>query len=221
MAVETLQSVSKQSLREQALSILRDAITNGDISSGSHLSEVGLSTRLGISRGTLREAMIALEHEGLIVSDSRGRVHVRIIDEHEIAEIFQVRSALEGLAVEIICKIKDRTEIVRNLDKSLKILDSTKDIKSRSKADLELHDLIMSSSGNQTLLEAWRALLSGIRLTMAQSGTEKGLQNMAASRHKPIVDAIKLGDAKKARQIVDQHMKEAVDRLTSAMNYNK
>ena len=92
MAAEPLSllRLEKTSLRQQALTALRRAITSGELPPGTHLVETELSEALQISRGTLREAMRQLQQEGLIsVTGDRGRLSVRHLDAKEIRDIFQ------------------------------------------------------------------------------------------------------------------------------------
>ena len=70
---DLLLRLEKTSLREQALSALRKAITTGQIQPGTHLVETELSEALQISRGTLREAMRQLQQEGLISAGAQGQ----------------------------------------------------------------------------------------------------------------------------------------------------
>ena len=93
----SLLRLEKTSLREQALTALRRAITTGQLKPGTHLVETELSEALQISRGTLREAMRQLQQEGLISAGARGRLSVRHLDAKEIRDIFDVRAALESL----------------------------------------------------------------------------------------------------------------------------
>ena len=92
MAVEPLSllRLEKNSLRQQALTALRRAITSGELPPGMHLVETELSDTLQISRGTLREAMRQLQQEGLIsATGDRGRLSVRHLDAKEIKDIFR------------------------------------------------------------------------------------------------------------------------------------
>ena len=73
-----LVGLTKINLREQALASLRTAITSGQLPPQTPMVETELSERLQISRGTLREALRHLEQEGLVVSDARGRMRVRV-----------------------------------------------------------------------------------------------------------------------------------------------
>jgi DNA-binding GntR family transcriptional regulator len=111
----SLLRLEKTSLREQALTALRRAITTGQLMPGTHLVETDLSEALQISRGTLREAMRQLQQEGLICAGARGRLSVRHLDAKEIRDIFDVRAALESLAARILAARQDRAEAVTAL----------------------------------------------------------------------------------------------------------
>ena len=112
MSVEatSLLRLEKTSLRQQALTALRRAITTGQLTPGTHLVETELSEALQISRGTLREAMRQLQQEGLISAGARGRLSVRHLDAKEIADIFHVRAALESLAATLLASRDDRAD---------------------------------------------------------------------------------------------------------------
>ena len=114
-ATAPLLGLEKKSLREQALSALRTAITSGELEPGRHLVETELSDMLQISRGTLREALRQLEQEGLLSAGPRGRLSVRHLDSKEIRDIFAVRAALESLAVRTLCELPDRASVIASL----------------------------------------------------------------------------------------------------------
>src|SRR5689334_5746246 len=114
-----LLGLEKKSLREQALSALRTAITSGELEPGRHLVETELSEMLQISRGTLREALRQLEQEGLLSAGPRGRLSVRHLDEKEIRDIYAVRAALESLAARTLCELPDRQHVTESLHKAI------------------------------------------------------------------------------------------------------
>ena len=103
----SLGGLAKTSLREQALDQLRNAVTSGEIKPGTRLVETELSAALGISRGTLREALRQLQQEGLVEAGDRGRLTVRTLTDAEILDMFAVRAALEGLAAAIISTLPE------------------------------------------------------------------------------------------------------------------
>ena len=93
-----LVELDRTSLRERALEMLRKAVTAREIEPGSRLVETELSAAMGISRGTLREALRQLEYEGLIEVGDRGRLTVRTLTDAELADMFTVRTMPERMA---------------------------------------------------------------------------------------------------------------------------
>lgn len=210
MSVETpsLLRLEKTSLREQALSALRRAITTGQLPPGTHLVETELSEALQISRGTLREAMRQLQQEGLIAAGARGRLAVRHLDTKEIRDIFGVRAALESLAAHELASREDRTAAVAELRKAVADMErwAAANLEDRIEADLRFHRTMCHLSGNETLLHLWSSLEGSIRMSIMFAGVDRAMKNMDAKRHSDIVDAIESGDAATAAATVRAHM---------------
>ena len=115
MTAEPLVNLDRSTLRERALEALRSAITSGQYRPGDHLGEVELATNLGISRGTVREALRHLQQEGLVTAGNRGMLRVSTISPREVRELFRVRAALEGLAVSEIIASPQREKAVADV----------------------------------------------------------------------------------------------------------
>ena len=162
MSVESasLLRLEKTSLREQALTALRRAITTGQLAPGTHLVETDLSDALQISRGTLREAMRQLQQEGLISAGARGRLSVRHLDAKEIRDIFDVRAALESLAASELAASPDRAGVVAELRKAVTDMErwAASNLEDRIEADLKFHRTMCHLTGNETLLHSWSSL---------------------------------------------------------------
>ncbi|GAB7066551.1 GntR family transcriptional regulator [Mycobacterium hodleri] len=207
--------LEKTSLREQALSALRKAITTGQIKPGTHLVETELSEALQISRGTLREAMRQLQQEGLISAGARGRLSVRHLDTKEIRDIFGVRAALEALAASELASRPDRADVVANLRAAVEDMDrwAASNLEDRIEADLRFHRMMCQLSGNETLMHSWSSLEGSIRMSIMYAGVERALKNMDAKRHLEIVDAIESGDGTAAADAVREHMAGAASVL--------
>jgi DNA-binding GntR family transcriptional regulator len=213
MAVEStpLLRLEKTSLREQALSALRRAITTGQLQPGTHLVETELSDALQISRGTLREAMRQLQQEGLISAGARGRLSVRHLDAKEITDIFNVRAALESLAAGELATRADRAGAAAELRAAVADMErwAASNLEDRIEADLKFHRTMCHLSGNETLLHSWCSLEGSIRMSIMFAGVDRALKNMDVQRHLEIVDAIESGDATKAGAVVRDHMSSA------------
>src|SRR6187402_3166844 len=135
VSVEPLSSLDRSTLRERALEALRAAITTGHYRPGDHLGEVELGKTLGISRGTVREALRHLQQEGLVTAGNRGMLRVASLTPTEVRELFGVRAALEGMAVREIIASPRREAAVAALREALEQLsDGGEDFPARIEA---------------------------------------------------------------------------------------
>jgi DNA-binding GntR family transcriptional regulator len=191
-------------------------VTSGELAPGTRLIETELSSALGISRGTLREALRQLQQEGLVEAGDRGRLTVRTLSDAEILDMFAVRAALEGLAAGIVAGLPDRPSLVPRLQAALDALEAARgSINHMVEVDLQFHRVLCELTGNTTLVRTWEALAGSIRMSIMFAGTDQALANMSVPRHQILVDAIANGDPDRARAAVDQHMREAADTLIS------
>jgi DNA-binding GntR family transcriptional regulator len=205
-----LVELDRTSLRERALEMLRRAVTAREIEPGSRLVETELSAAMGISRGTLREALRQLEYEGLIEVGERGRLTVRTLTDSELADMFTVRAALEGLAAATISTRPDRDVLLPELQTALDALQAANgSIGDMVEADLVFHRRLCEASGNAALVRAWETLTGPILF----AGPVAAVGNMAATRHQDLLDAIASGDPATARSAVDRHLREAARTL--------
>lgn len=216
--IASIGAIGLHTRRELILDRLRQAISAGQLSPGTHLAEVDLSAALGVSRGTLREALRHLQQEGLLTADSRGRLSVRVVSSREVAEIFAVRSALESLALQQICKMDDRSHAVAGLRQQLDVLRAAEGkITAQLDADLAFHALMCELSGNTTLLETWRGVSGLARAAITAADPATALHNMAYERHLPIIEFIDAGDATGGASFLVRHMDEAAERIIRRM----
>lgn len=216
-ATAPLLGLEKKSLREQALSALRIAITSGELEPGRHLVETELSDMLQISRGTLREALRQLEQEGLLSAGPRGRLSVRHLDAKEIRDIFAVRAALESLAARTLCELPDRAQVTASLRTAIEAMAAAAQgsLEERIESDLEFHRTMCRLTGNETLLHSWESLEGSIRMSIMYAGVERAVSNMSVDRHYDIVTAIESADASLARQTILEHMDGAAANLVA------
>jgi DNA-binding GntR family transcriptional regulator len=216
VTVEALPSLDRSTLRERALEAVRAAILSGQYRPGDHLGEVELAGSLGVSRGTVREALRHLQQEGLVTAGHRGMLRVSTLSPAEVRELFQVRAALEGLAVREIIASPRREAAVGALRTALgKLTDDSDDFAARIEADLAFHLQLCRLAGNSMLVEAWQRLAGRMRVAIL-NGAAWQAPMMARDRHAPIVDAIERGDVAAAMGVVDEHMAGAAERFARA-----
>ena len=218
MIVELLNNVDRGALREPALEGLRSAITSGEYRPGDDLSEVELAQHLGVSRGTVRQALRHLQQEGLVTAGKRSMLRVKNLTALEVRELFRVRAALEGLAVRQLMALPDVATSVRKLREASRLADADGDFAARVEADLSFHLQLCRLSSNSVLVETWRFLEGRIQVVIMSAGPERALTLMTRNRHEPIIDAIESADCSVAVTVLNEHMALEADyyaRVTS------
>lgn len=215
MSVESLSALDRSTLRERSLEALRSAILSGRYRPGDHLGEVELAGSLGVSRGTVREALRHLQQEGLVTAGNRGMLRVNSLSAAEVHELFRVRAALEGLAVREVIASPRREAAAEALRAAVERLSDEGDPSVRMEADLAFHLLLCQLSGNSMLVEAWQRLEGRMRVAIL-NGAAWQAPMMARDRHVPIVEAIERGDVEAAVRVVDEHMAGAAEHFAQA-----
>lgn len=214
-----LKTVDRLSLRERVLQELRDGILSGRLPVGTRLLEVKISKALGVSRGTVREAFRHLQEEGLLTSESRGSVYVRVLSPKEVREIYAVRAALEGLAAQYVASRRDRESAVEVLRVGLQGFEATPtpSFSELLKVDLDFHQLLCTLSENATLLDMWQRLSGLIRAALISAGPHLVMPLQTVAHHTEMVDAIARGDGPAARLAIETYLEESASVLVSAM----
>lgn len=196
-----------------AIEALRNAILNGELKLGERVNEVTLTTKLGISRTTFREALRQMEQAGLLVRVPFRGTFVRDFSEEEIDDINNLRSALETYAAEMIIESgRNRREdlaplyqIVEQMDK----IDAEKDAAQTNMMHIKFHDALLNLGGSKALSAIWNDLALQFWVTMRVSQLsffEQGEAGSFAASHREIVDALAGGDLKQFRQVIRAHV---------------
>ena len=107
----TARQLDNRTLWEQVRDRLREDILAGRLEPGTELSEVALAKDFGTSRGPLREALGRLASEGLVTITPRRGAVVAQLSREEFIDAYQVREALETLAVRLAVPLMSDAEI--------------------------------------------------------------------------------------------------------------
>jgi DNA-binding GntR family transcriptional regulator len=179
---------------------VRQAVINGSLKPGDEINESQLSERLGVARGTLREAVRVLTSEGLLVKLPNRASSVRELSAERIWEIMTARAVVEGFGARVLAQ-RLTPQKVALLNSIWERLDSAAQANDRASFvnwDLRLHQTIMALSGHEVLYDTWTKMSAWIRLMFAsEEFTAADLLANAAS-HKAVIEAIASGDAELA-----------------------
>lgn len=208
-----LPHIRRNPLADQAYVTLREAIVTGALSPGQRLVERRLSQEMGASRTPLREALIRLQHEGLLSSSPTGGLHVSSMNVREAAEIYAIRMALEGYAGRLAAERADS-----RLAAGLRAIveeeyDLLAPIELRRLEELNngFHRMLYSGSAMQRLadlIETYRehALHYRIYEVYEPHEVRRGID-----QHEEILRAIEGGDGELAERLVRNHISTSAE----------
>lgn len=179
------------------------------------IGEEMLTSKLGVSRTPLRQALYRLELEGLVVRKSNGRMHVAPVSIDEAEEIFRVREVLEGLVAREATKNITKEQLSR-MEDTLELMDRA--AQDNRKFDTiqygsEFHHYLYEPCNNQTAVHFLSQLNSRLERYRRLGGYKnpKYMPMLPVKEHQAIFQAIVQGDADLAEQVMRSHIKRSLN----------
>lgn len=202
MSATPLQPLRRASLADDVAEQLRRSIVGGHFAPGSPLAEPTLARDLGVSRAPIREALIALEREGLVQFDDRGRTRVRPLDPNDFEEVSTLRIALESLASERTCRFWD-VDVAAELERNLALQHEARSLGELSSLDVEFHQTIVRAAKHDRLWAAWQPLRPQMEMLLTHTFRMDSLVGESSRErtvrgHRLLVDALASGEPHKA-----------------------
>lgn len=234
-----LPTLQPKRLYKQIADLLASHIKSGEFAPGTYLpAERDLAQQLGVSRSSVREALIALEVSGLVeirvgngvlVLPHREEHHGRgVLDEEEDKDYdspFQLigaRAMLEGEVAAMAAKSATPQQIAgieEAVNRMAEIVNSTNplDEERLSAADWDFHMRIAESTGNYVLAEMVEALrkrqFSPIFRRTEKHFSKRELKVQTVEDHRAVLEAIRAGDADAAREAMKTHQSHVIKRF--------
>ena len=192
------------------------SIGQGKLKAGQRLTEAWLTAELGVSRGSVREAMHRLSSDGIIeFYPNRGAV-VRRLTRQDLAEFFQIRTVLESFAArraaERINEAGARDRVIAMVEEieRLQVAPSGETFPNH---DTDLHNLILELSGNNLLHQEWRRMRqSRFRMNYLANSPPEQIGS-SLQEHRKILLAVLDGDAAAASAAASDHVEMTNSRI--------
>jgi len=190
---------------------LRRRIVDGIFHPAESLSEQGLAKELGVSRNTVRKALLKLESEKLIIIEENKSARVRWFSVEEIVQYLEVRELLEGFVVRLSVPFigpRELEEMHDNLSRMKACLDA-QDIVQFPRLNWLFHDTIYRVCPNRPAIDMISNIKNqlqrfNIRLVLIPGRGEKSLKE-----HSKILTALERKDADEAERLMHKHMASA------------
>lgn len=211
---------------------MRGLILNGTFAPGERLAEIPLAERLNTSRTPVRQALVTLEHEGLIENSPGGGYQMRSFTMQDVADAIRLRGVLEGFAARLLAENGASRQTLKVLNECLaqgdqvvfKAAMDLDDYTRYAQINDRFHDTVVHDCGNKALARMMETLngqafaAASATLPM-QSSTEEGHEWMkqAHRTHHALVQAIENHQGSRAQALGEEHVEVARRNLDYAM----
>jgi DNA-binding GntR family transcriptional regulator len=199
---------------------LRAAILGGHFGPGQRLREEALASSMGVSRGPVREALVKLEREGLLViRRNRGAV-VAQLSREDLDEVYTLRVAIERFAVQRAVDVADETSLDRVQDVVEKIIIAVAHGITEQEAaelDVSFHDMIYRATRHRRLYDCWATLRPQIHiLFLNRNVANSDFRDYVVTSHQGILDAIRERDAPLAIARTELHLRGSYETIVAS-----
>lgn len=202
------------SAQEHAYQYLRRAILSGSLQGGTRLRQDAIAEHLKISRIPVRDAIGRLHAEGLVTLQSNRSMVVTELGPAEVMEIFEIRAALEGLALRLALPHL-RGEVLHEIDDRLRrmnrVVDDTETWIERHEA---FHEYLHYWSGRPRLVAQIRQLRATVQPYLRLYVEWKTNPERHGFEHEAIVAAVLSGHARQVDEIMQGHVMRTATKVT-------
>jgi DNA-binding GntR family transcriptional regulator len=198
-------------MQKDAYSLILEAIEGGLYKPGDRLVESELAERFGVSRTPVREALQRLETQSMLARDGRSLI-VASLDHNQLAELYAVRSELEGLAARLAARhaTEEEVHVLRSMVMDDRALVGG-DPRALSRANKRFHKLIHLASHNRFLVQQLDLVHRSMALMATTSFAAEGRDVKGIDEHEAIVAAIEARDGEAAARALKSHISHAYE----------
>ncbi|WP_328998550.1 GntR family transcriptional regulator [Kribbella sp. NBC_00709] len=198
----------RENLRDSVANALRAAVISGELKPGEVYSAPTLGARFGVSATPVREAMLDLVREGLVISLRNKGFRVTEVSDEDLDNVAAVRQLIEPPTVRDVVPVIPAADHprLRRLAEDIVVAAQAGDLIAYIEADRVFHVTLLAYSGNQKLVDVVSDLRSQTRLLGLTPLVESGRLLPSATEHHELLDLIESGDGEGAEQLMRRHI---------------
>ncbi|NVK26105.1 MAG: GntR family transcriptional regulator [Gammaproteobacteria bacterium] len=194
------------SVKDQIAEQIRSDIISGDLLPNTKLNEKELADRFGLSRGPIRDVILQLTKEGILISKNNCGASVNSVLDPKMQKLMiKLRREIEVYALEQLRDTlteKDFSELEGILADLQEALDQ-EDYTSVTKIDISFHHYLIEKAGGDELVNLWYPYVMRMRLNYKRITTSE----QCVDEHRAILEALREGDIAKAVKATKANIK--------------
>ncbi|MBN1104676.1 MAG: GntR family transcriptional regulator [Deltaproteobacteria bacterium] len=205
------QPIDQSNLSKQVAKALRRQILSGELKPDDKVVESEIARALGVSRAPVREAIVELDRDGLIVTVARKGAYVANFTEKDIEEIYTLRALLEVHAGWLASNVMNKDD-VRSFES---ILDKMHHIDPAGTAELnvQFHEGICRIAGHKRLCISWKSLAAQTRMLSAMAAELRRNVTEIALEHEVLLRALVGRNEADIKENFQKHIMDSMNRL--------
>ncbi|MEU8225271.1 GntR family transcriptional regulator [Kribbella sp. NPDC048915] len=198
----------RENLRDSVANALRAAVISGELKPGEVYSAPMLGARFGVSATPVREAMLDLVREGLVISLRNKGFKVTEVSDEDLDNLAALRQLIEPPTIRAVAPVIPAADHprLRQLAEDIVVAAEAGDLIAYIEADRVFHVTLLAYSGNSKLVDVVSDLRSQTRLLGLTPLVESGRLVPSATEHHELLDLVEAGDAKGAEQLMRRHI---------------
>jgi DNA-binding GntR family transcriptional regulator len=213
-------------LSDEVVDRLREAILRGLFAPGDRLREEQLADALGVSRGPIRNALLQLEREGMVMRRrNRGAIVARLSRE-DLEEVYSLRLAIEPVG----CAWAARNANERDLADMQSIINGYQSrltrkvtVQEAAEADLSFHDVVYRAARHRRLMRLWQDIRPQVYvfLLAREYVRAREFRDIMITNHGTIRAVISSGDEERAREVAIEHVQTSYQRVLGVYEHRE
>jgi DNA-binding GntR family transcriptional regulator len=192
---------------------LRAEIMNGSLPRGVRIIEGKWAQKFGVAQGSIREAINILALEGFVTKESGRSARVIHLSETDVAQLYELRGALEGLAARLAVEARPDLRKLQSAVEGMRRAANEANCDALLQCDLQFHLELCELSGNPFIVEQSRRLLvpffAFVRMRVAASGQTTSPWDKDLEAHQRIIDLLREAEG----EVAEQYVKKAMGRF--------
>jgi DNA-binding GntR family transcriptional regulator len=218
-APPVLVPAATKALADTVAERLRDTIFSGQLAPGDRLREEQLAGALDVSRGPIRDALLQLEREGLVVRRRNRGAVVASLSRADLDEVFTLRLAIEPVVCAWAARNSgedDWNEMQARID-TFSELDASTTVHEAAETDLEFHDVVYRASGHKRVLRLWQDLRPQVYIFMLARTyvRDPDFAGIMVRSHGRLLSAIRHRNEELVQRVAVEHVQTSYRRVIS------
>lgn len=204
------ESTTHGSLGNKIFDLLRDRILNEEYANGQKLNELTLANELKISRTPIREALKQLELEGLVESIPNKGVYVKGFSPRDIDDMFEIRLALEKLAIQLAIDRMDEVHLakIKDVFELMEFYTAKQEHEKINDLNILYHETIYQATQSTYFEQLLKDIHYYVSVTSRHSITQPERLETALKEHREILDMIVSKDKDGAKETIQNHIRK-------------